>query len=435
MTRERPGAGSAERPTEQLAQRRANLTRTLRHIRSNGPRSRSAIAAATGLSKATVAGLVDELLARRLVREIGGEHPGGADRAGRGIALSPDLGALGIEINVDYLAVHGCDLTGRAVIEKRVPFDAMHRDVERCLDELTEAARRSLAELARRGVTPVGLTVAVPGLVDVARGTVVLAPNLRWRDVPVAARLARGLAPGLWIGVDNDANLAALAEHTWGVAAGTDDLVYLAGEVGVGGGVIVGGRLMRGADGFSGEVGHLPVEPDGAECGCGRVGCWETKVGLAELVRRATPDAAYGLGDRPIPDPQERISEVARRLAAGDAAATAAVAEVGRWLGHGGAILVNLFNPRVIVLGGYFAELADHLIPAAQANLARLAVARCHFVASHLGFTAAARGAAGVVLERAFEDPVAVTVAPVRIVHDRGVGGTRSPNSVATFQW
>ncbi|WP_327004865.1 ROK family transcriptional regulator [Dactylosporangium sp. NBC_01737] len=416
VSKERAGAGSVDEPTDQLALRRVNLSRTLRHIRTNGPRSRAAIAAATGLHKATVSSLVDELLSRRLVREIGTEHSGSAGRPGRGIALSPDVGAVGIEINVDYLAVHGSDLTGRTVIEKRVSFDAKGRDVERCLDDLTQAAQRTLAELVRRGVTPVGLTVAVPGLVDVARGVVVLAPNLGWRDVPVATRLAHGLDPDLWIGVDNDANLAALAEYTWGVAAGTDDLVYLTGEVGVGGGVIVNGRLLRGADGFSGEVGHLPLDPGGSRCGCGRVGCWETKVGLAELVRRATPDVAYGLEQGPIPDPEERIAEVMRRLARGDKAVAAAVAEVGRWLGHGGAILVNLFNPRVIVLGGYFAELADHLIPSAQANLARMAVAstaaRCHFVASHLGFTAAARGGAGVVVERMIEDPTAVSLAP-----------------------
>ncbi|GAA3238842.1 ROK family transcriptional regulator [Dactylosporangium siamense] len=399
-------------PADQLAVRRANLSRTLRHIRAAGPGSRAAIAAATGLHKTTVSSLVEELLSRRLVRETGLERSGTAGRPGRGVALSPELGAVGIELNVDYLAVHGCDLTGRTVVERRVSFDAARRDVEGCLDDLAEAADRALAELVARGVTPVGLTVAVPGLVDVARGVVVVAPNLGWRDVPVVSRLAKGLDPALRVGVDNDANLAALAEFTWGVAAGTADLVYLTGSVGVGGGAIVDGRLLRGADGFSGEIGHLPVEPVGDPCGCGRTGCWETKVGLAELVRRITPEFAYGLGDGPIPDPQERIAEVRRRLDARDPAAVDAVTGIGRWLGHGGAILVNLFNPRVVVLGGYFADLADHLLPAAQAQLTRLAMAspaaRCHFVASDLGFTAAARGGAGAVIERMIDDPTTV---------------------------
>jgi predicted NBD/HSP70 family sugar kinase len=158
----------------------------------------------------------------------------------------------------------------------------------------------------------------------------------------------------------------------------------------------------------------MPVATEGERCGCGRIGCWETKIGLARLVRLATPDAAHDLADEWIADPQERVAEVARRVRAGDRAALGAVADIGAWLGHGGAILVNLFNPRVIVLGGYFAELADHLIPAAQANLARLAVggpaARCHFVASHLGFTPPARGGAGVVLDRMIEQPTTVLV-------------------------
>ncbi|MEV6924824.1 ROK family protein [Dactylosporangium sp. NPDC051485] len=210
------------------------------------------------------------------------------------------------------------------------------------------------------------------------------------------------------------------AEYTAGVAAGTDDLVYLTGEVGVGGGVIVNGRLLRGADGFSGEVGHIPVEPGGDPCACGRTGCWETKVGLAALVRRVTPDAAYHAPGGPIPDPQDRIAEISRRLAEGDPIAAEAMAEVGWWLGYGGAILANLFNPRVIVLGGYFADLADHLIPAAQANMARLAVAStaapCLFVASHLGFTATVRGGARVMLSRMIDDPTAVSPAD-RLAH------------------
>jgi predicted NBD/HSP70 family sugar kinase len=240
----------------------------------------------------------------------------------------------------------------------------------------------------------------------------VLAPNLDWHDLPLAARLTAALPPGLRVVVDNDANLAALAEHTYGVAAGSRDLVYLTGEVGVGGGVISDGRLLRGNDGFSGEVGHLPVDPAGRRCGCGRIGCWETKVGLAELVRAITPDRAYGLDPGPLRIPEERVAELHRRLAAGDPVALAAVVEVGRWLGLGGAILVNLVNPRVLVLGGYFATLADWLIPPARAELDRLAVAgpaaHCRFVASDLGFTAPARGAAGVVVDRVIADPTSV---------------------------
>ncbi|WP_329110398.1 ROK family protein [Micromonospora sp. NBC_01699] len=400
-------------PSDQLSLRRANLSRTLGHLRVHGPRSRAAIAAGTGLHKATVSSLVDELLARRLVRETGLEYSGTAGRPGRAVALDgAGVGALGVAINVDYLGVHGTDLAGRALVERRIPFDATRGGQDRCVPALTEVIRDALDDLERLGATPVGVTVAVPGLVDVARGTVVLAPNLDWHDLPLATRLTAALPAGLRVVVDNDANLAALAEHTYGVAAGSRDLVYLTGEVGVGGGVISDGRLLRGNDGFSGEVGHLPVDPAGRRCGCGRTGCWETKVGLAELVRAITPDRAYGLDPGPLRVPEERVAELHRRLAAGDPVALAAAAEVGRWLGLGGAILVNLVNPRVLVLGGYFATLADWLIPAARAELDRLAVAGpaapCRFVASDLGFTAAARGAAGVVVDRVIADPTSV---------------------------
>ncbi|MEH0982504.1 ROK family transcriptional regulator [Micromonospora sp. CPCC 205556] len=401
-------------PTDQLSLRRANLSRVLVHLREHGPRSRATIATGTGLHKATVSSLVDELLTRRLVREVGLQRSGAAGRPGRVLALDgATVGALGVEINVDYLGVHGIDLAGRPVIERRTAIDAAGSGPDGAVDQLVEVIRDALRDLRRRDAPAAGVVVAVPGLIDVERGLVVLAPNLGWRQLPLAERLRAALPPDLPVGVDNDANLAALAEYTYGVAAGTDDLVYLTGEVGVGGGMIVGGRLLRGAEGFSGEVGHLPVDPAGRRCGCGRTGCWETKVGLAELVRLITPDHPHA--DR-VRDPEERLREIGRWLSAGEPAAEAAVAQVGRWLGLGGAILVNLVNPRVIVLGGYFATLADRLVPTAQRELDRLAVAgpaaRCRFVASNLGFTAAARGAAGVVVDRVLADPTTVGTSP-----------------------
>jgi predicted NBD/HSP70 family sugar kinase len=422
---------------DQTSLRRANLSRTLSFLRDHGPRPRAGIAASTGLHKATVSSLIDELLERRLVMETGLAHSGVAGRPGRVVALDgASVGALGLEINVDYIAVHGTDLASRVLVERRISFDAMGSGPDRCLSMLTEVARQAITEMAAAGATVVGVSVAVPGLIDVGRGVVVYAPNLGWRHVPVATRLAaelRAHLPGSLRDVDlpvlvgNDANLAAVAEYRSGVAAGTADLVYLTGEVGVGGGVIVDGNLLRGADGFSGEVGHLPVDPSGRLCGCGRTGCWETKVGLAELIRAVTPDSAYGLDAGPVRDPEERLAEVQARLAAGDQAALDAVAHVGRWLGLGGAILVNLFNPRVIVLGGYFATLGELLIPAAEAELVRLVVAgsqaRCRFVASDLGFTAASRGAAGVIVDLVFADPTSVGGSPATVPH----GGPVAP--------
>ncbi|WP_327589793.1 ROK family protein [Nonomuraea sp. NBC_00507] len=408
--------GSAGAPADQATVRRSNLALVLRHVSACGPCSRSAVAVATGLKKATVTSLVSELQARGLVKEMGPQYAGSVGRPGVALGLDGSrVGALGLEVNVDYIAAIATDLAGRVLIDRRIGFDAMGSGPERSLDALARMVEKTVADLDRLGVTPAGITVAVPGLIDTTTGTVVVAPNLGWRGVAVAERLSQAdIAGDIPIAVDNDANLAALAEYTWGVAAGTSDLVYLTGEVGVGGGIISGGRLLGGADGFAGEVGHVMIDPSGEPCRCGRVGCWETKVGLDALVRMATPDRAYGTGPQVVGDPEERLAEIEQRRAEGDPRVDAAVAEVGRWLGIGAAMLVNLFNPRVIVLGGYFARLADRLIPVAQQELARLAMSgageRCRFAASDLGFGAASRGAAGVVVERALSDPTSISV-------------------------
>ncbi|WP_433430194.1 ROK family protein [Nonomuraea sp. CA-141351] len=407
-------------PVGSVSVRRANLSLVLRQLRDHASLSRADIAQATGLHRATVSNLMAELLDRRLVREVGVEHAGAIGRPRRAVALhGAHVGALGMEINVDYIAAHGTDLSGRALVERRVVFDAMSSGQDRALRRLCLVAGEAVTAMKRAGAAPAGLAVAVAGLVNAASGVVTFAPNLDWHDLPLADRLSDALGPvRVPVTVDNDANLAALAEHASGVAAGTPDLVYLTGEVGVGGGIVAGGRLLRGADGFSGEVGHLPVDPYGERCGCGRIGCWETKVGLAALVRAAMPEQAYELPGSPVPDPEERVAEMARGLTAGDPRMLAAASKAGRWLGLGGAIVVNLFNPRVIVVGGYFAALAPWLLPHAQAELERLAVAgpaaRCRFVASDLGFGAASRGAATVVVNQLIDDPTSIMDPPPR---------------------
>jgi predicted NBD/HSP70 family sugar kinase len=412
-------AGNGGQPLGHASLRRANLALVLRHLRDEGSCSRADIADSTGLHRATVSSLMAELLERGLVREVGTERAGAIGRPRRAVALDGShVGALGMEINVDYIAVHGTDLSGRVLVERRIGFDAMGQGPDRSLVELGRVTRRVIGDMKRAGASPGGIVVGVPGLVDSKRGVVALAPNLGWHGLPLADRLQAELgALQVPVTVDNEANLAALAEYTFGVAAGTPDMVSLTGEVGVGSGIIVSGRLLRGADGFTGEVGHLPVDPAGERCGCGRIGCWETKVGFAALVRAATPDQAYGLDGVPTPDPEERVTEIARGLADGDRRMAAAVAEVGRWLGLGGSILANLFNPRVIVVGGYFARLAEQLIPPAQAELEQLVVAgpatRCRFLASNLGFGAASRGAASMVVDHIMEDPTAIGSAPV----------------------
>jgi predicted NBD/HSP70 family sugar kinase len=402
-------------PADQLTVRRSNLSLVLSHLRDAGPRSRARIASDTGLNKATVSSLVAELIERGLVGEGEVQREGNVGRPGQTVELAPGrVVGVGVEVNADFVDTTALDLTYQVVLARRALADmrALGEQgaialVQRCLDE-------ALTDLAADGSTVVGVTVAVPALVDSLRGRVALAPNLGWTGTALAEQLDASLAHhGVHVGVENDANLGAIAEHAVGVGRDVDDLVYLAGEVGVGCGVIVGGELVRGATGFTGEIGHAPLNPRLDRCGCGRVGCWETQVGLGVLLA----GCARG-SDDPVLDSDAdidaRLDLVMARAAEGDPDTLATLERVGIALGLGASVLVNIVNPRALVLGGYFAALAPYLRPYVVHTLLERVVAPdaggVEVRASELGFTAASRGGAVVALQTVFADPTRVPV-------------------------
>jgi predicted NBD/HSP70 family sugar kinase len=401
-------------PADQATVRRSNLGLVLRHLRDHGPRSRAKIAQETGLNKATVSSLVAELAQRRLVTDGDVDRAGSVGRPGLTVHLDGRaVCGIGVELNVDYAAALVLDLRGDVLFEQRVGLDAPALGDERLLDEVARLVTEAVRAAAERGARPVGLTVAIPGLTQSADGMVIAAPNLGWQDVPVPAALRERLDVGFPIHVENDANLSAIAEWAMGSEARTPDLVYLTGEVGVGGGVIVAGQLLRGASGLSGEVGHMSLGSPDHVCGCGRRGCWETVVGLAALLRAAADP------DDPVRDPardlETRLAELVDRAESGDERTLSALSQIGTALGTGAALLINVFNPGVIVLGGYFALFGEYLMEPMAAELrARVfapGFAGARVVLSTLGFTAAVRGGAHVALESVFDDPTLVPAA------------------------
>ena len=268
---------------------------------------------------------------------------------------------------------------------------------------------RTEADVARLGVEPVGVTVGVAGLVDHSRDLLTVGPNLDWGQVPVGDLVRHGLDRAYPVTFDNEGNLAAIAEAVPGDPERQDILVIF-GEVGVGGGIVADGRLLRGRHGFAGEFGHMIVEPQGRLCGCGRVGCWETVCGL-----RALLDAAADPDDA-VRDPelglQDRLAEINRRADLGDTRTLAALEQVGGWVGVGAAVLTNALNPSVIVLSGYFAEVGHHMLPAIEAGLREGVLAPdaggTRVELSTLGFNAAVRGGARLALETVFNDPTCI---------------------------
>ncbi|GGM23475.1 xylose repressor [Micromonospora sonchi] len=386
-------------PTDLGDVRVANRAVVLRHVRLHAPCSRADIAARTGLNKATVSSLVSELIDQRLVRETGLTE----NRVGRPATMlvldGEPYAALGLQISADELVAVAIDLGGNRLLTWRRAFAAAAAPPTETMRALAALTRRAIGRVSAQGRTVLGLTVGVPGLVD-PTGAVPLATALGWRDVPVAADLRAALRqPSFAVGVDTVANLAALAEQRHGTYAGSTDLVHLTGGITVGAGIIAAGRLLRGGRGFAGEISHLCLDPTGPPCRCGRRGCLTALVGLPAVVRRLLPDTADD--DNPLTDYLPELTRIVALARQGDPTVLGGLAETGRQVGRGAAILADLLNPQVVVLGDHLATLAPWLLPAARSELAARSHAPhaggCQLDASTLT-TAAALGGATAAL-------------------------------------
>ncbi|MBB4689053.1 ROK family transcriptional regulator [Amycolatopsis jiangsuensis] len=384
--------------------RTANLAALLRALRA-GPLSRTQLAARCELTKATVSGLLTELSERGLVRPAGMLNAGNG-RPSRLVELAGDSAyGLALAVEADGFAAVATDLGGRVIAERSETADVASLGLPRSMDELA-----LLAGEVVRADRPVGVTVSVPGLVDPAASVLRFAPALRWRDAEIADLLAARLGlPADAITVDNEANLGAIGEAVSGAGIGVRELFYLSGGMGVGGGLVVGGTILRGARGFAGEVGHLTVDPSGEQCSCGRPGCLETKAGLNAVLRNAAAP-----GD-PLHDPalgiEGRVTLLKHRVRAGDQRAVAAVAELGIALGVAVSTVVDVLDPDAVVLGGWFAELGEWLVEPVRHELSARILGQesvCRIEVSALGTAAALRGAAHLALERLFADPTLV---------------------------
>jgi predicted NBD/HSP70 family sugar kinase len=380
--------------------RRANLSAIVRELHLRGPLSRSELVARTGLTRSAIRGLIGELSAGGLAGEVPAIPLGIPGRPSPLVRPEAERATvLALEIAVDSLAAALVGLGGTVLASLRVDRPRDHVSVEAVVRDLAALVEQILVPTRRRTAL-IGIGVGVAGIVRRSDGLVSMAPNLGWRDVPVGERLSAGLGLGVRLDVANEADLGALAELQRGAARGADHVIYLSGEVGVGGGIIVDGRAMTGINGYSGEIGHMPINPAGVRCGCGAIGCFETEVGAVALLRRAR---------RPLDGGRPEIDALLAAAARGDPVALEALAETGRWLGLGLAGLVNIFNPRLVVFGGLFEHLYPWIEPSVQAALDRSALRAprdlVRLAPSALGDDAPLIGAAELAFEPLLADP------------------------------
>ena len=386
---------------DQTTVRRANLRVVLRHVATQGPCSRARIATGTGLTRGTVSSLVTELIDLRLLRETGVGASGRPGRPSQTLSLEGVFAAVGLEVNVDYVAAVVEDLTGTVHFERRVYGDNRGSDPEEVLDRVAEIAVEALAHIEEHELVSAGLALALPGLVERSTGTLLTAPNLGWREIAASSGLSSRLG-GIPVRVENEGNLAAVAEHMYGSAKGFADFVCVSGEVGVGAGIYVDGELYRGSRGFGGEVGHVVVDREGLWCACGGRGCAETIVGQEAIARRA--------GIRLSAARARSLTEkLVKRAEQGDQAVLESLDEAGAVLGLALASTVNVMDLEAVVLAGSLAPLGPWLMRGVKEALQQRVLAaswsECHVRVSEFGEGAAVRGAAAVTLAAILDAP------------------------------
>ncbi|GGJ61226.1 ROK family transcriptional regulator [Streptomyces brasiliensis] len=391
---ESPNGSGRALPDTQRGMRRRNLARVMHAVSAEGPLSRAAVASRIGLTRAAVSTLVDELIRWGLLEELGPERPGRVGRPGSALAVSGRGPAgIGAEVGVDHLAVCAVDLRGevRARAVRHGPNRG--RAPEPVLAELTTLVRRVVGAAEREGLWPAGLAVAVPGLIARDARTVVRAPNLDWHDADLGALLPTGLP----LTVDNEANFGALAE-LWLGDGTPPDFLHVSAEIGIGAAVVVDGQLLRGTRGFAGELGHVPVWPDGPPCVCGGRGCLEQYAGEEAVLRAAGLEPGEDL-----------VGLLAQRADEGDKEVRKALREAGTALGIALTGAVNLLDPESVVLGGALAGLSPWLLPSLASELAdRTAGPSCPVSVSEFGPQGPLLGAAHSVVRAVLDDPASV---------------------------
>lgn len=391
--------------------RKFNTAVVLNTIRHNAPLSRAEVAKFTGLNRSTVSQIINALLERKLVQETILQ----SDRVGRPgllLELNPSGGfAIGIEIGVDYISLVVTDFLANVLWRKRSKSDA-HDSIEQILERAYQLTEEGLQKGYALKLTPLGIGLGVPGLVDLQHGELMFAPNLNWTNIPVSRLWSERF--NLPVFVDNEAKAAALGEYYFGAARGEHNFIFLTGGVGLGAGVMIDGKLFRGSHGYASEVGHMIMEPDGELCGCGKRGCWETQVSPRAVIRRFQESLRQGVPSTVLLAADNNVNNIgfeniANAASEGDNAAIVALQEVGEKLGFGIANLVNVFNPDMVILGGELNYASELLLPVVRkvvnANSLKLESQGLKIVPSAHGQDACVMGAVALVLDDILHEP------------------------------
>jgi predicted NBD/HSP70 family sugar kinase len=339
--------------------RRMNAVSVLNQLRLKGLLSRANIAGELGLTRATVSSIVADLLEVSLVREV--EYlEGRAGRPGLLLGLNPNYGCMiALEVDLDRISLVLANLGRETLWRVDVPV-AVDAASQAVLAQAAELVEQALERGRAAGLKCFGVCVALAGLVNSERGVLAYGPTSGWEAVPLRADWEARLS--VPVTVENEAHAGAIGVHHFGERAGVRNLIYLSVGVGLAAGVFMDGALVRGKQGFAGQVGHTRFTPDGIDCSCGKRGCWVTEIGASAVVRKLA-DAGVEIS-KSSGDGIDWVELVAAKAQAGDPCVLAVLDGVGRQVGRGLARLVQTFNPSQVVVGGRLGGLMRLVEPA-----------------------------------------------------------------------
>jgi predicted NBD/HSP70 family sugar kinase len=347
--------------------RERNRERVIGALREQGRTSQADIVRVTGLSRTTVSKLVAELKGSGLVGELdaGAPDPRGAHGGRPPVQLAlreSSKAVVGIDFGHSHVQVAVADLAHNLLAERLRLLDVGHRATE-ALDASVAMVDEVLGEAGVRRANIVGAGIGIPGPVDPVRGTVGSATILPgWVGLRIGAEMKERLE--MPVEIENDANMGALAELTWGAGRDCSNFAYIKASTGIGAGIVIDGKLLRGASGTAGEIGHTTLDEGGALCYCGNRGCLETVASgpaIIELVGNSH-------GER------LNLGMVIALAAKGDVRCRRAISDAGREIGVAVAGLCNLINPERVVVGGLLSRAGDLVLDPIRESIRRYAV-------------------------------------------------------------
>jgi len=341
-----------------------NKISLLNHIRfTPGGISRADLARKMGLSRAAISSIVNDLLEINIIREAA-DGPATGGRRAVLLEVNPDCGyVLGVDMGATHLGLVLADFSARVIAEDEYPFDVSLGPHE-CLQIVDQQVREFLDQNQFSLDDIVAIGVGVPGPVVSEKGGVIVPPIMPgWDNFPIRAHLET-----LWghpVTLNNDSELGALGEWAYGAGRAEDNLLYIKVGYGIGAGLLLDGHIYSGATGSAGEIGHITINDQGPMCTCGNRGCLEALAGgraIAEQAKKAIQSGKRTQLSRIKPVEKITAMDVAFEARKGDLVAQEIITNAGQYLGIAIASLINVVNPRMIVIGGGVAQMGDLLL-------------------------------------------------------------------------